>query len=116
MIMLRLPALATLALLAPAAARAEAAPDPVVVQLTLKDHRFAPDHLAVPAGRKVRIELANQDSAAEEFDSDDLHVERDVSPHGRTSFVVGPLKPGTYGFMGELHPDTASGEIVAQGD
>lgn len=114
--MLRLPALATLALIAPAAVRAESPPDPVVVQLTLKDHRFAPDHLTVPAGRKIRIELANQDAASEEFDSDDLRVEKDVTPNGKASFVIGPLKPGAYGFMGELHPDTASGEIVAIGD
>lgn len=116
--MLRLPALATLALLAPAAAaaQAEAPSDPVVVHLSLKDHRFSPDHIEAPAGRRIRIELANEDAASEEFDSDDLHVEKDVTPHSRSSFVVGPLKPGTYGFMGELHPDTASGEIVAKPD
>jgi heme/copper-type cytochrome/quinol oxidase subunit 2 len=85
----------------------------VSVVLTLKDHRFAPDRVAVPAGRRIRIELANQDAALEEFDSDDLHVERDVTPHGKTSFTVGPLKAGSYSFMGELHADTASGVLVA---
>ena len=87
----------------------------VTVALTLKEHRFTPQKLTVPAGRPIRIELVNQDPATEEFDSDDLHVEKDVTPHGRTSFTVGPLKPGTYAFMGELHADTASGEIVAVG-
>jgi plastocyanin len=85
----------------------------VTVALTLKDHRFTPDRITVPAGQQVRIELVNQDAASEEFDSDDLRVEADVTPHGKASFTVGPLKPGTYGFMGELHADTASGEIVA---
>jgi hypothetical protein len=65
------------------------------------------------AGRPIRIELANQDGALEEFDSDDLRVERDVTPHGRVSFTVGPLKPGSYSFMGELHADTASGVVQA---
>jgi hypothetical protein len=40
-------------------------------------------------------------------------VEKDVTPHGRISFVVGPLEPGTYSFMGELHADTASGLLKA---
>ncbi len=84
-----------------------------VVVLTLKDHRFTPDKLMVPAGQRIRIELVNEDAALEEFDSMDLGVEKDVTPHGRASFSVGPLKPGTYSFMGELHADTASGELQA---
>lgn len=81
--------------------------------LTLKDHRFTPDALVVPAGRKVRILLVNQDPALEEFDSDDLGVEEDVTPNGRTSFSIGPLKPGVYSFMGEFHAGTAKGRVIA---
>ena len=84
-----------------------------VVALTLKDHRFAPEAIQVPAGHRVRIDLTNEDMALEEFDSYDLHVEKDVTPKGKVSFTVGPLKPGTYSFMGELHADTASGTITA---
>lgn len=94
------------------AGAAQAAEDPTVV-LTLKDHRFSPSAVQVPAGQRIRIELINQDAASEEFDSTDLRVERDVTPNGRTSFTVGPLKPGTYAFMGELHADTATGEFKA---
>ena len=83
------------------------------VMLTLKDHRFTPASVTVPAGQKVRIELVNQDPAMEEFDSIDLGVERDVTPHGRTSFTIGPLKAGDYSFMGELHADTAQGRLTA---
>jgi plastocyanin len=98
----------------PAAAAAAAAAEPTTtVHLVLQGHRFAPEKTTVPAGQRVSIELVNKDAAAEEFDSDDLHVERDVTPHGKVAFEIGPLAPGAYGFMGELHPDTASGEIVA---
>jgi len=106
----------TLALAAVAAALAGAAfaqGDGATVTLTLKDHRFSPASVTVPAGEKVRIELINQDPASEEFDSVDLGVERDVTPHGRTRFTVGPLKPGAYSFMGELHADTAQGRLTA---
>jgi plastocyanin len=98
---------------AAAGATASAQPDEAKVVLTLKDHRFSPAALTVPAGRKVTIELINLDPAVEEFDSADLSVERDVTPHGRTSFAIGPLKPGTYSFMGELHADTAQGVVTA---
>jgi hypothetical protein len=90
-----------------------ASADPHVVALTLKDHRFTPSSVTVPAGQRVRIELTNQDGASEEFDSDDLHVEKDVTPHGKVAFEVGPLEPGSYSFMGELHADTAAGELKA---
>ena len=105
--------LAAFALLAVGGGSAQAEPPSHVVALTLKNHRFVPDTITVPAGQRIRIELANEDAATEEFDSDDLHVEKDVSPHGKVSFFVGPLAPGTYSFMGELHADTASGELKA---
>ena len=92
---------------------AHAAPEPYALTLTLKDHRFIPDSVEVPAGVLIRIELVNQDAATEEFDSEDLRVEKDVTPNGKISFVVGPLSPGTYSFTGELHADTASGTIKA---
>jgi len=94
------------------AASAAETGDPVVT-LTLKDHRFTPASVTVPAGRTVRIELINRDAASEEFDSTDLWVEQDVTPKGRASFTVGPLKPGSYSFMGELHSETAQGQLVA---
>jgi plastocyanin len=110
---LHVPAAVLIGLFSAHAAAGATAAEPFVVALTLKDHRFTPDKVTVPAGRRIRINLANQDAALEEFDSEDLHVEKDVTPHGKVSFTVGPLKPGTYGFMGELHADTASGLITA---
>ena len=101
-------ALSALIGLIPAAALA----DPVV--LVLKDHRFVTPQIVVPAGQKMRVELRNQDSSVEEFDSSDLKVEEDLTPHSSTSFQIGPLKPGVYRFMGEAHPATAVGEIIAK--
>ena len=80
-----------------------AAADTPSVTLTLKNHRFTPSSFSVPAGQKVKIVLVNQDVATEEFDSHDLQVEEVVTPMGRISFTIGPLKPGQYSFMGEFH-------------
>jgi plastocyanin len=84
------------------------------VTLTLKAHRFTPSEFSIPPGQKVRVTLVNQDPATEEFDSVDLGIEADVTPMGRTSFDIGPLQPGQYSFMGELHADTAQGKVVVE--
>lgn len=96
-----------------AVAAAASVPQEVNIALTLKDHRFTPSSFTVPAGARVRIALNNLDGATEEFDSHDLQVEQLVTPHGRISFTVGPLKPGAYSFMGEFHAATAQGRVTA---
>jgi heme/copper-type cytochrome/quinol oxidase subunit 2 len=105
-------ALAGAALLAGLGLIAAATPASTVV-LVLKNHRFTPSSLTVPADRKLTLRLVNQDPAGEEFDSRDLGVEEDVTPNGSTSFEIGPLKPGRYSFMGEYHAQTAEGEVIA---
>jgi plastocyanin len=90
-----------------------AATDTPSVSLTLKDHRFSPAAISVPAGQKVRVVLVNQDAATEEFDSHDLRVEQVVTPMAKISFWIGPLKPGDYSFMGEFHAATAQGKVTA---
>lgn len=87
------------------------AADPVT--LILKDHRFSPDQITVPAGEKFRIEVVNQDDTPEEFESHDLRIEKIVTPGGRITVTAGPLKPGKYRFVGEYHEDTAIGTITA---
>ena len=111
--MIKAALIAFVALGLPGALPAAPSADPTVV-LTLKNHRFEPAKVTLPAGRKIHVRLINQDGAMEEFDSSDLKVEQDVTPHGRTDFTVGPLKPGTYAFMGEAHPATAEGSFTAQ--
>src|SRR5579883_1395427 len=80
---------------APGRARAEEG----VYNLTIKDHKFTPDTIEVPAGRKVKLVIKNEDPAPEEFDSSQLHREK-VVPGGAEGVVyIGPLKAGTYDFF-----------------
>ena len=65
------------------------------------------------ARQRVQSHLTNLDGATEEFDSHDLRVEKLVTPGGKVSFWIGPLKPGAYAFMGEFHAATAKGRVVA---
>ena len=93
-------------------ALAASSTSPDIVKLTLKDHHFSPETITIPAGQRVKIDFTNQDATADDFDSDDLHVDKDIAPHGRATFFIGPLKPGTYAFKGELHASTAHGTVV----
>ncbi len=82
--------------------------------LSIRDHRFDPERLTVPAGKQVRLEITNADATPEEFESRELNSEK-VIPGGSTAFLlVGPLDPGEYSFLGEFHEDTAQGVIVAE--
>ena len=90
------------------------AADPPGFTLTIKDHRFEPTELQVPAGQKIEIHVVNQDASAEEFESNDLHREKLVPAGGRITLYVGPLKPGSYEFFGDFNPRTARGTIIAR--
>lgn len=90
------------------------AADPAEVKLAIKDHKFEPAELRIPAAAKVMLVVENQDSTPEEFESHDLHREK-VIAGGRTAKIpVGPLKPGTYKFFGEFNQDTAQGVLIAE--
>ena len=93
-------------------ADAKAADD--AITLTIKDHRFDPAQLEVPAGKKLTLVVKNLDATPEEFESHDLKREKVIPGKGQATISIGPLKPGTYKFVGEYHEKTAQGQIVAK--
>ncbi len=82
--------------------------------LVIRDHRFQPPELAIPAGKKMKLLIENQDVAPEEFDSFSLNREKVITGHGSATLYIGPLEAGRYPFMGEFNPATAQGAVVAQ--
>jgi plastocyanin len=82
--------------------------------IVIKDHRFTPTELTVPAGQKIRLVVENQDPTPEEFESYQLNREKIVPGNGRIVVFVGPLKPGKYEFFGEFNMATARGWLVAR--
>ncbi len=95
------------------AAQAGAA-EPLEVKLAIKDHKFAPAELRVPAATKVMLVIENQDPTAEEFESHDLHREKVIAGNRTAKIPVGPLKPGSYKFFGEFNQATAQGVLIAE--
>ncbi len=86
--------------------------DIVEVDLYIKDHKFNPKILELPAGKKIVIALHNQDKTIEEFESYDLKREKIVLGNSSIRIVLAPLKVGEYKFFGEFHEETAQGKII----
>jgi hypothetical protein len=93
---------------APAQARADD------LTLTIKDHKFTPTEIKVPANKRVQLTVINDDATPEEFDSHDLKVEKVVPGKSKGIVRIGPLKPGRYNFIGEYHESTAKGVVIAE--
>lgn len=85
-----------------------------IYELTIKDHRFDPAEIKVPAGTPIVLHIKNLDADAEEFDSDDLKTEKVVAGKGEGTIHIKPLKAGTYKFEGEYHEDTAKGVLIVE--
>jgi cupredoxin-like protein len=82
--------------------------------LTIKNHRFTPTELKVPANKRVQITVVNDDATPEEFESREMKVEKVIPGKSKGVVRIGPLKPGRYPFFGEFHEATAKGTIIAE--
>jgi len=82
--------------------------------LTLKDNRFSPKELTIPANQKVKITVKNLDATPAEFESSDLNREKMVGANSEIIVFVGPLDAGSYGFFDDFHRDTTTGTIIAK--
>jgi plastocyanin len=89
------------------------AQDVVTVGLVVKNGKFEPSTLEVPAGKRIKIEVSNESTSPIEFESKALKFEKVLAPGAKSSVVINPLKAGEYGFFDEFHPE-AKGKIVAK--
>jgi plastocyanin len=83
------------------------------VRIVIRDHKFEPSEITVPAGKKLKVVIDNQDATAEEFESYELNREKVVPPKGQATLFIGPLKPGRYPFFGDFHKESAKGVLIA---
>lgn len=103
-------ALSAVVLAAPLAAQA----DMPTFKLVAENGRFTPDTLTVPANTRFRLVVTNLNAGPEEFETSSPFKELVVAPGVTRSTIFPPLKPGTYPFFGEFHPDTAKGQFIAE--
>lgn len=84
------------------------------VSVVIRNHRFEPAEIKVPAGRKVKLVLSNQDGTPEEFESHELKREKVIPAGARATVFIGPLEKGRYPFFGEFNQATAQGVVVVE--
>jgi len=82
--------------------------------LVIRDHRFNPPELRVPAGKKIKLLIDNQDASAEEFESHELNREKVIPAKTKLPVFIGPLAPGRYPYYGDFHQQSANGVIIAE--
>jgi hypothetical protein len=90
------------------------AADAPEVPLAIRNHRFEPAELKVPAGVRVKLVVHNQDSTPEEFESHSLNREKVIPAGAKATIFIGPLTAGRYEFFGDFNQKTAQGAIVAE--
>ncbi|MGV8996750.1 MAG: cupredoxin domain-containing protein [Parvibaculaceae bacterium] len=83
-------------------------------EIKIKDHKFEPARLEVPAGKDFKLVVKNLDTSPEEFESYDFSVEKIIAGGGEGTFNIEGLEAGEHKFFGEFHQDTANGVIVAK--
>jgi plastocyanin len=84
------------------------------ITVVIENHKFTPDRIEVPVGKKMKLVIDNRDATAEEFESHDLKVEKVIPAKSKGTVFIGPLKAGEYKFVGEFNEKTAKGVIVAK--
>jgi len=103
-----LTALAAFVALAPVPADAQS------FTVTIKNHKFSPSELKVPAGKRITVTVVNDDPTPEEFESHELKFEKVIPGKSKAVVRFGPLTKGRYKFFGEYHEDTAQGAVVVE--
>ncbi|MDO9322608.1 MAG: cupredoxin domain-containing protein [Pseudomonas sp.] len=83
-------------------------------ELQIRDGHFTPASLQVAAGQRFKIIVHNLGQGPVEFESTPLRIEKVLSPGVRSFVVIHPLKPGSYGFFDEFHPELPPGVIEAR--
>jgi len=84
------------------------------VTITIKNHRFTPSEVKVPANKRVQITVVNEDPTPEEFESREMKVEKVIPGKSKGVVRIGPLPPGRYPFFGEFNEATAKGVVIAE--
>ena len=85
-----------------------------VFEILIKDHKFEPMEITIPAATKVKLLVKNLDPTPEEFESFDFSREKIIAGGSQAVIFVGPLEPGRYNFFGEFNMETAQGYLVVK--
>lgn len=83
-------------------------------RLTIKDQKFEPAQLTVPANTKFKLYVTNADATPSEFESNEFNREKIVLPNSTITVFIGPLDKGSYKFFDDFHQDTGKGVLIVE--
>lgn len=89
-----------------------AQPKPTEISISVKDNKFQPAEIEVPANTPVVIKIKNLDPKPMEFESKALRFEKIIPGGGEAIINVRAQKPGRYEFFDEFHEDTTRGALI----
>lgn len=90
------------------------AEDEIETTVSIRDHKFEPAEIKIPAGKSVKLIVNNLDATAEEFESYPLGFEKVIAGNQSAIVRLKPLEKGNYPFFGEYHEATAQGAVIAE--
>ncbi len=84
------------------------------ISLTIKDGKFEPAEIEVPANTPVRLKLKNLEPKPVEFESNILRFEKIVTAGSEATVNVRAQKPGRYEFFDEFREEAVRGALVVK--
>ncbi|MFD9128417.1 cupredoxin domain-containing protein [Kitasatospora sp. NPDC059571] len=77
-------------------------PSAGAVQVTIKDFKFSPDTLSVPAGATVTV--VNNDTTAHTLTASDKSFDTGTIEPGKSATFTAPAKSGSFPYICSIHP------------
>ncbi len=90
------------------------AQDAAIIEISIKNHKFEPAEIKIPANKPVVLKVKNLDATPEEFESKSLKIEKVIAGGSEATLNIRPLTAGRYKFVGEFNEKTAQGQIVVE--
>ncbi len=83
--------------------------------LAIRNHKFEPQEIRVPAGKRVSIYVTNEDPTPRGIRERDAQGREDHSRQVQKAWCASDRSPpGRYEFIGDFHADTAKGVVIAE--
>lgn len=73
----------------------------LIFELRLRNHRFHPDRIIVPAFTPFRLRVKNADKTPQLFESPDLNIRGTIEPGKNITFRLPPQDAQEYKFYGK---------------
>jgi hypothetical protein len=90
------------------------AQQPLEISMTIKDGKFDPAEIEVPANTPVRIKIKNLEPKPVEFESNVLRFEKIVTAGSEATVNVRAQKPGRYEFFDEFREEAVRGALIVK--